>query len=194
MSVHQAVHWDHTWTIGTRFEDIDDLILYDFAIHWFDILRLFLGDRGWNRVVATRSRAIGQVARPPMLAQAIIDFDGGQASLVFDAHIKFDARDTTYVGGSAGTIRAEGANLGQQTVTVTTADGVFTPHLEGSWFPDGFHGSMAELLCAIEEEREPLNSATDNLRGLELCFAAIASASDGQPRYPGQVRMLHTHG
>ena len=34
---------------------------------------------------------------------------------------------------------------------------------------------MGELLCAIEEEREPLNSARDNLRSLRLCQAALRS-------------------
>jgi hypothetical protein len=38
---------------------------------------------------------------------------------------------------------------------------------------------MAELLCAIEEGRDPVNNARDNLRGLSLCFAAIASANGG---------------
>ena len=72
MSLHLGVHWDHTWTQGTPFENIYDLILYDFAIHWFDIVSHLLGDRKAQRVYATRSRAIGQTLRPPMLAQAMI--------------------------------------------------------------------------------------------------------------------------
>jgi hypothetical protein len=40
---------------------------------------------------------------------------------------------------------------------------------------------MAELLCAIDEDREPYNSAASNLVGLELCFAALKSADSGQP-------------
>ena len=40
---------------------------------------------------------------------------------------------------------------------------------------------MGELLCAIEEEREPGHGARDNLRSLELCFAALKSADSGQP-------------
>jgi hypothetical protein len=49
---------------------------------------------------------------------------------------------------------------------------------------------MAELLCAIEDGRQPLNSARDNLRSLALTFAAVASTRDGQPRRPGDVRVL----
>ena len=40
---HLSCHWDHTWTAGTEFENIRHLILYDYAIHWFDILRCFFG-------------------------------------------------------------------------------------------------------------------------------------------------------
>jgi hypothetical protein len=49
---------------------------------------------------------------------------------------------------------------------------------------------MAELLSAIEEDREPTNSARDNLRSLELSFAAVASAEDHEPKVPGEVRTM----
>jgi predicted dehydrogenase len=190
MSVHVSVHWDHTWTVGTAFENIHDLVLYDFAIHWFDMVRHLLGERKIERVYAARSRAIGQTARPPMLAQAMAEFEGGQASLVFDAHVPYGSQDRTYVAGTKGTISSIGPNLSKQTLTLYTADGYATPELEGSWFPDGFHGTMGELLCAIEEGREPLNNARENLKSLAFCFAAIASASEGTPKIPGEVRRL----
>jgi predicted dehydrogenase len=79
MSVHCAVHWDHTWVKSTPFENIFDLIFYDFAIHWFDfVAHLLPEDRALTRVSATRSRAPGQTLHPPMLAQALINFEGGQ--------------------------------------------------------------------------------------------------------------------
>ena len=37
--VHVEIRWDHSWIAGTPFEAIDDLILWDFGIHWFDFLR-----------------------------------------------------------------------------------------------------------------------------------------------------------
>lgn len=190
VSVHMGVHWDHSWTKGTPFEKIHDLVLYDFAIHWFDILSHLLAGRNITRVTAARSRAVEQPIAPPLLAQALVEFEGGQASLVFDAFIRFGALDHTFVGGTKGSLRSVGPDLGKQRVTLTTADGVAEPVLEGAWFTDGFHGTMGELLCAIEEEREPVNSARENLRSLALCFAAIASASDGAPKTPGEVRSL----
>jgi hypothetical protein len=40
---------------------------------------------------------------------------------------------------------------------------------------------MAELLSAIEEDREPIHSANHNLRTLALTFAAVESAETGLP-------------
>ena len=49
------------------------------------------------------------------------------------------------------------------TLTTRAGNGA-SPALKGDWFPDGFHGTMGELLCAIEEDREPINSARENLQ------------------------------
>lgn len=191
LGAHVSVHWDHTWVKGTPFEKIRDLVLYDFAIHWFDFIATVLGDKKATRISALRSRAAGQTIGPPMLAESILAFEGGQASLAFDAHIPYGAQDRTYVGGTKGTLTSIGPSLGEQTVTLYTAEGYASPKLQGTWFPDGFHGTMGELLCAIEENREPMNSARNNLKSLALCYAAIASASDdGAPKIPGEVRRL----
>jgi hypothetical protein len=49
---------------------------------------------------------------------------------------------------------------------------------------------MAELLCAVEENRESSNSARNNLRSLAPAFAAIHSADSGKPAVSGQLRRL----
>src|SRR5260370_21383679 len=36
--VHVGIRWNHGWIAGTAFEAVDDLILWDFGIHWFDFL------------------------------------------------------------------------------------------------------------------------------------------------------------
>ncbi len=190
MAVHASVHWDHGWVGGTEFEKIEHLILYDFAIHWFDLVGCFLDDRPARRVYASAARSPVQQVQPPLLAQALIEYDSAQASLVFDAHTRFGARDCTYVTGSQGTIVSSGPDLKRQTVTLYTSDGHATPALDGCWFPDGFHGTMGELLSAIEEDREPLNSARGNLASLALCFAAVASAQRNEPVEPGTVCRL----
>lgn len=191
LGAHLAVHWNHDW-IGSNpvFNAVKHIILYDFAIHWFDILRCFFGARAPRRVFASAARANGQTARPPLLAQALVDFDGSQASLAFDGFTRFGAHDTSYLAGTKGSLRSVGPDVNTQAVTLHTARGVATPVLRGTWFTSGFHGTMAELLCAIEEKREPYNSAESSLAGLALCFAAVASAETGRPQVPGRVRRL----
>lgn len=189
VSCHTSVHWNHGWIKGTAFEAIDDLIFYDFAIHWFDFLASLIGPRAQS-VFATRTRAAGQDVAPPLLAQALVTFPGGQASLVFDAAAKFGPKDWTYVAGTKGSASSTGPNLGEQTVELATAAGVARPVLSGTWFNDGFAGTMGELLCAIEDHREPLNGARANLDSLALAFAAIASSRRGVPVVPGSVRSL----
>ncbi len=190
MAVHASVYWDHGWVKGTEFENIRHLILYDFAIHWFDIVTCFLGGRPARRVYASTARSPVQKVRPALLAQAAIEYDDAQASLVFDAHTRYGTADRTSVIGSRGTIHSTGPDLKNQTVTLYTSQGHATPELQGRWFPDGFHGTMGELLCAIEEDREPSHSARNNLHSLALCFAAIASAERNEPVVPGTVRAM----
>ena len=189
VSVHLSIHWNHGWIAGTPFEEIEPLILYDFGIHWFDFLSSVVGDRA-RSVVAMPARARGQSARVPLLSQALVRLEGGQASLVFDGAIPHGPRDTTFIGGTAGSLRSDGPDLGTQSVTLTTAQGLARPRLEGQWFNDGFRGAMGELLCAVEENREPLHGARGNLRSLALAFAAIESARTGREVEPGAAPRL----
>lgn len=184
-----SIHWDHSWIGGTAFEEIDNLILYDFAVHWFDFLTSVIGNSATS-VFASKARASSQTVKPPFLANAIVGFDGGQASLTFDAAAKFGVEDRTVVAGSKGILNSRGPDLSNQWVTLTTAAGIARPKLEGTWFAEGFVGTMAALLCAIEDGTQPLNDGRRNLDALALVFAAIASARQGKPVAPGTVRSL----
>jgi predicted dehydrogenase len=188
-AAHLAVHWNHNWIKGTHFENVKHIVLYDFAIHWFDILTTFI-DRPARRVFASFARSPSQVARPALLGQALVEYENAQATLTFDADVKFGQLDTTFIAGSKGTITSSGPSLTDQSVTLYTDGGHASPKLKGNWFPDGFHGTMAELLCAIEENRQPSNSAQANLNSLALCFAAVESAETGKPQIPGAVRRI----
>ncbi len=46
------------------------------------------------------------------------------------------------------------------------------------WFPDAFVGTMAQLLCALEDNTEPEISGRDNLRTMALVDAAYLSARE----------------
>ncbi|HCI90969.1 MAG TPA: gfo/Idh/MocA family oxidoreductase [Verrucomicrobiales bacterium] len=181
------IAWDHTWIKGTHFENIHHILLYDFAIHWFDMVSCVFGESCPTQVFANTSRVPDQDVEPPLSAGALVSFDAGQASLNFHAATQFSPAETTVVTGTKGTFRSTGPVCANDQVTLTTAEGEAVVPLDGNWFNDGFAGAMGELLCAIEEDREPENSAKENLRSLELCFAAMTSADSGQPIKPGDI-------
>jgi len=189
-AVHMSVHWDHTWVQGTEFEKINHLILYDYAIHWFDILNCFFDDRETIRVYASVAKARSQKVSPPLLGQVLLEYADAQASLAFDANLRFGSQDRTFISGSLGSIRSEGPGNKIQQLTVSTESSTVQPKLEGCWFPDGFRGTMGELLLSVEENREPSICAANNLKSLALCFAAVASAERHTPVVPGTVRKM----
>jgi predicted dehydrogenase len=189
ISAHVSIHWNHGWIAGTPFEGIEDLILYDFGIHWFDFLRSITGARA-RSVFATANPAAGQSAKAPLVAQALLRLEGGQASLVFDGATPHGPRDTTFIAGTAGSLQSDGPDLGRQTVTLTTAAGIARPSLVGTWFNDGFRGAMGALLVAIEDDTEPANGAAENLESLALAFAAIQSRRTGKEVAIGEATRL----
>ena len=179
IGAHVAIRWNHGWIAGTAFEAVDNLLLWDFGIHWFDFLSSVIGERPLT-VRAAAARAASQAVRPPMLAEVHIAFDGGQASLILNGAARYGACDMTAIIGTEGTVSSRGSDLGVQSVELHTAVGVARPALKGTWFNDGFAGTMGELLCAIEEGREPMNSARGNLASLRLCLAAVRASRTGE--------------
>jgi predicted dehydrogenase len=188
---HLDCRWDHDWIAPTPFNDVHHIILYDYAIHWFDILNCFMMGKPATRVYASIVKAKGQTAKPPLLGQALIEYADAQATLVFDGYVKLGMEDTTFLAGTKGTLKSAGTGInGGQTVTLYTTKGVATAKPKGEWFKDGFHGSMAALLTAIAKNQKPYNNPEQNLQGLATCFAAVRSADTGKPQIPGKVRKI----
>lgn len=186
-SIDFSLHFDHGWTVGTPFEEIDHLLLYDFAVHWFDMSSALMGGVMAQRVFASVQRSAHQLARPPFLGSVTADYDQAQVRIHLNADVVHGQRDRTTIAGSKGTLVASGPELNEQWVNLFTEAGRASPELSGCWFDEGFQGAMGELLCAIEDDREPSNSAAGNLNGLALCFAALKSADTGLPQVPGDV-------
>lgn len=183
-SVNIAINWDHTWCKDTPFEKIHHLILYDFAIHWFDMAHQFFNGKRLLNVYAHTNYVNGQDMKPPMLAAATLAYESGIANLLFDAHSKFGSQESISISGSEGAFRASGSNCACDRISLFSKGTESHPKLEGKWFVEGFAGTMGELLCAIEEDREPVNSARNNIGSLQTCFAAIQSANTGKPVNP----------
>ncbi len=111
-------------------------------------------------------------------------------SLAFDATVPFGPFDRTYIAGTEGAISSTGVDYHQQVLTLTNAEGTWTPKLEGRWFSDAFAGTMGELISSIVERRTCELNARDNLKSLALCFAAVASAETGNAIEPFSVLRL----
>lgn len=185
--IHASLHWNHLWVKGTQFEQVPDLVLFDFGVHWFDFVTSLTGRLALRVQAQALDLPSAQIA-PPMLASALLDFGTTQASLVFDAATPFGPRDWTYIAGTKGSLVSTGPDLGSQKVELFTADGVARPQLEGKWFNDGFAGAMGALLVAIEDDTEPANGARENLLALANCFAALKASVTGTGQRPGEVR------
>jgi predicted dehydrogenase len=54
----------------------------------------------------------------------------------------------------------------------------FSPRWKEVWFPDAFIGTMAQLLCALEDRAEPEISGQDNLKTMALVDACYLSAKE----------------
>jgi len=189
-SVDALIAWDHTWVKGTHFENFPSLVLYDFAIHWFDMLHCYTRGQRALEVYATTTHAPGQNVQPPLLAQVSVQLEHCQATLAFRGSSLWGPVNQTHITGSQGTLHSQGEGLEEQTITVSCEEGQGSPQLEGSWFPGGFDGAMSELIFSIDQQRQPTNSGRDNLAALEFCFAAIRSAESGKPVAVGEVSRL----
>jgi predicted dehydrogenase len=188
-----AVHWPHDQVVEGMpvFAGMPDLVLYDFGIHWFDVIAALM-DADPVQVHAQVGRRAGQRIHAPTHAQALISYPDGQASLVLRAGEPRAERGAYRVDGTRASVVHEGLSLGGTTVRLVTGEPPHEVHediaIGADWFGPGMTGTMGELLLALDEERRPWNDARSALRGLALCFAAVESARTGRPVAPGAVR------
>ena len=110
--------------------------------------------------------------------------------LRFNGDCASNPLDRTVVTGSEGTLVSEGPDLKTQRLILQRGDVRSELPLQGDWFTTGFEGTMIELLRAIREGDTPSHSAGNNLRSLELAFAACASAESGSSVHPGDIRAI----
>ncbi len=190
-TVNFRLNWDHTWIQGKDFEYIHHILLYDFAIHWYDMMRLYMGDKPAKSVFAAIEATKNQPIKPALTGASVCRFENGIGSLHLDgASLKEGGSEGFMVSGSEGVISGNGGVCEIDELELRNNEGACKVSLEGKWFPDGLLGAMGELLSAIAEDREPENSARNNLKSLELAFAAIESADTGNAVVPGTARRL----
>ncbi len=194
------VYWPHDAVVAgmPAFAGMEDLVLYDFGIHWFDLVGALLpGDA--RSVYAQVGRRVGQRVSAPTQAQVIVDHADAQVSLRFRAAEPRAEQGGYRVDGDQGSVFHEGRSLGGTRVVVVTGQTAAAMgggpgeqeeivEVANDWFGPGMTGTMGELLAALDEGRAPRNAARTALPGLALCFAAVESARTGHSVVPGEVR------
>ncbi len=183
---------------GTAFDDLEHMLLSDYLVHWVDITRCWLEGSTVQTVVSHDSRVPGQpdTARNPWQATVHIGCtDGATAAL----RVVGNAATRTggcpfWVHGTEGTLRGS-ILLGSDRLILERGEATTSFALEGQWFVDGFAGTMAELMSAIAEDREPENSAAHVIASVRTTFAAVESATDdGAVVRPGDLVFAHAGG
>jgi predicted dehydrogenase len=180
---------------GTPFDDVDHMLITDYLLHWIDISRCWLAGKSVSWVQAHDARVPHQPAsaKNPQSATVQIGCTDGTTALL---RVVGDVRSRRpgcpfWIHGTDGTIR--GSILGGSVFAGAPSRGPDVLELErgqtctrfaldGEWFVDGFAGAMGELLCAVDENREPSNSASDNVATLRITLAARDSARQGGAR------------
>lgn len=172
------------WITGTAFDDIPHFVIYDYSIHWIDIIRCWMENKQLVEVRARDYRTPHQPSDSKTPWGALMEFSYADGASAVIRSVGCSSTGSSghpfWIHGTEGTIR--GSALGNDFVELERQGIYHRYHLEGSWFPDGFAGSMAELMSAVAENREPYNSARHNLLSLKMTLAACESADhDGTP-------------
>lgn len=174
------------------------------SIHHLDTLRYWLGDP--VRVYASvrpDPRTARRFPHTDGIALCILEFPGSVQASIWDDVWTGPARE-----GSAGDIgirwRVEGTEgLALGTIgwpdypartpstlrysTISDNGAWHAPQWDSVWFPDAFIGPMAELLCAIEQQREPEISGRRNLLTMALVDACYRSTESHRAESPQAI-------
>ena len=168
--------------IPTPLHGTSHFLIYDYSNHWVDITRCWMEGKKLSKVSAQDftipvNPEDGTVSQNLWLATEYSD--GTNAVIRGIGFAQNHSGHPFWVHGTEGTIRGS-VDCKTGDYVELEKDGMITRfELEGNWFPDGFAGTMGELLCAVAENREPYNSARHNLLTLETILAACRSADEG---------------
>ncbi len=181
------------WDLWGWILSLDRLEIMYHSIHYLDALRMLLGDP--DSVYCLGQHYPGQKARGETRTTTLLEYPDERWGLVRAEHNNLnDERDWSCsfrLEGTSGTAKGTFGALFDYPVgrpdticyraAPITGDAWIEPALEGRWFPDGFVGTMASLMRAIDEGRVPPHSGRDNLKTLALVFAAYRSMAEHRP-------------
>lgn len=165
--------------------------IVDHGIHYLDLCRYFskskwINQEEWSRVHCTTAKLTDQNSISPLIYSANIEYGpvGGQndfmASLQFNNIVRANTSHnySWWFDGLKGSIWGN-----QDKVFVSLINDPSVIHeirLKGSWFPDGFAGSMLDFIIAIDRGEEPPVTPDDNYNTVALTAAMVISSEEGR--------------
>jgi predicted dehydrogenase len=167
---------------GSWYAALENFNIVDHGIHYIDLCQFFTG-RTPVRVKAATTMVPGQAAVSPMIYSILGEYEA-DAKVMTTLHFNniVSARGLHryewFVDGTEGSLVASHTEVTVCRKVDPEMKSTFL--IRGRWFPDGFGGSMGEMMRALSEGREPETSGRDNLNSLSVAFAAVESSRSGQ--------------
>ena len=178
------------------------LTLRIMSIHHLDAFRFLFGEPA--RILAsTRTDPRTAFEHTDGICLYILEYENGFRAAAWDDVWAGPAREGAAadlgihwrVEGTAGMARGTVGwphypNRAPSTIdyTTTARPGCWlSPRWDEVWFPDAFAGPMAELLCALEENRTPAVNGRDNLKPMALVDAAYRAAAEHRAVAPTEI-------
>ncbi|MHB1134918.1 MAG: Gfo/Idh/MocA family protein [Chloroflexota bacterium] len=164
-------------------------ILYTYCAHTFDLLRWWV-----PQPVRSISASVNYAETGQRFVSANLQFADGPLACVWDdwASLRHEHWHLRVVGTEGMVVANEhfGLNMEAPWLEVTLAEApeqVYRPAVVGSYQPDGFIGTMRDLMRAVERDEEPGSSGADNLETMRLVFAAHRSVVEGRSIDPATM-------
>ena len=158
------------------------------TVHHYDTIRYWMGRE------PTRIYASLDPDKPLSATMAILDFPRGARASVWDllggrldvSSPSSDQGERFRIEGTGGTIKGThrwSPMMPPDSVEFYSELGPnawVRPVLDAVYPEAGFRGAMGDLMQAIADDREPTCSGEDNLKTLEVLFAAVRAAREGR--------------
>jgi predicted dehydrogenase len=178
MTMHITMPWQEYYK-DPRYER---LMILHMSVHHIDQMRVLFGNPA--NVWAHTRKTPGQEQFGETIAQYALIYEDGFVASSLDDGVNWstDFGITYRIQGTDAVMLGE---IGWPRLTHSTLkvqrkgeDEWTEPKFSRMWFPDAFSATMGELMCAVEEGREPSNSGRDNLGTMRAVMAAYRSIEE----------------